>query len=123
MQEGDFNQRISVFGRDEIGQLGSIFARMSAQLKDLFDSQEQRVAERTHDLELASEVGRAMTEKVANLSDLLSHAVELIRSRFGLYYTQIYMAEASGHNLNLQAGTGAVGQELLRRKHHQQRFA
>lgn len=118
LQEGDFNQRVSVSGRDEIGQLGGIFVKMGAQLKDLFDSQEQRVAERTHDLELASEVGRAMTERVANLTDLLSHAVELIRSRFDLYYTQIYMADASGHNLNLQAGTGHVGRELLRRRHH-----
>lgn len=118
LQEGDFNQRVLVSGRDEIGQLGAIFVKMGAQLKDLFDSQEQRVAERTHDLELASEVGRAMTEKVANLADLLSHAVELIRSRFDLYYTQIYMADVSGHNLNLQAGTGHVGRELLRRRHH-----
>ncbi len=118
LQEGDFNQRVSVVGRDEIGQLGIIFIKMGAQLKDLFDAQEQRVAERTHDLELASDVGRAMTEKVANLTELLSHAVELIRSRFDLYYTQIYMADASGNNLNLQAGTGHVGQELLRRRHH-----
>ncbi len=118
LQEGDFNQRVLVTGRDEIGQLGAVFAKMGTQLKDLFDSQEQRVAERTHDLELASEVGRAMTEKVANLTELLSHAVELIRSRFDLYYTQIYMADASGNNLNLQAGTGHVGKELLRRRHH-----
>ena len=118
LQEGDFNQRVSVVGRDEIGQLGVIFIKMGAQLKDLFDAQEQRVAERTHDLELASDVGRAMTEKVANLTELLSHAVELIRSRFDLYYTQIYMADVSGNNLNLQAGTGHVGQELLRRRHH-----
>ena len=118
LQEGDFNQRVFVAGSDEIGLLGSTFINMATQLKDLFDSQEQRVAERTHDLELASEVGRAMTEKVSNLSELLSQAVELIRSRFDLYYTQIYMADSSGHNLTLQAGTGHVGHELLRRRHH-----
>ena len=118
LQEGDFNQKVAVFGRDEVGQLGSVFSRMAAQLKELFDSQEQRVADRTHDLELASEVGRAMTEKVENLSELLSQAAELIRSRFDLYYTQIYMADSSGRNLNLRAGTGHVGYELLRRRHH-----
>jgi signal transduction histidine kinase/HAMP domain-containing protein len=118
LQEGDFDQKGTITGRDEIGLLGSIFLKMGTQLKDLFDSQEQRVEERTHDLELASEVGRAMTEKVANLSELLSQAAELIRSRFDLYYTQIYMADSSGHNLNLQAGTGHVGHELLRRRHH-----
>jgi signal transduction histidine kinase/HAMP domain-containing protein len=118
LQEGDFDQKAVAVGRDEIGLLGSIFVKMGAQLKDLFDSQEQRVEERTHDLELASEVGRAMTEKVSNLSELLSQAAELIRSRFDLYYTQIYMADSSGHTLNLQAGTGHVGHELLRRRHH-----
>jgi len=118
LQEGDFNQKVVITGRDEIGRLGSIFTKMGTQLKDLFDAQEQRVAERTHDLELASEVGRAMTEKVSNLSELLSQAVELIRSRFDLYYTQIYMLDSSGHTLRLQAGTGHVGQELLRRRHH-----
>ena len=118
LQEGDFDQKAVVVGRDEIGLLGSIFVKMGAQLKDLFDSQEQRVEERTHDLELASEVGRAMTEKVSNLSELLSQAAELIRSRFDLYYTQIYMADSSGHTLHLQAGTGHVGHELLRRRHH-----
>jgi signal transduction histidine kinase len=115
---GDLTARAQVRSRDEIGTLATVLNGMTAQMRDAFNAMEQRVAERTHDLELASEVGRAMTEKVANLPELLSQAVELIRSRFDLYYTQIYMADSSGQNLNLRAGTGHVGEELLRRRHH-----
>jgi signal transduction histidine kinase/HAMP domain-containing protein len=117
-QEGDFTQSVTtVSGRDEIGILGSIFSKMGAQLKDLFDVLERRVAERTHDLELASEVGRAITEEVGNLSEMLSKAVELIRSRFDLYYAQVYLSDSSGRNLILHAGTGDAGSQLLRRGH------
>jgi len=78
---------------------------------------EQRVAERTHDLELASEVGRTASQKVANLDELLSAATELIRDRFNLYYTQIYLIDPSERMLVLRAGTGNVGAELIRRGH------
>ncbi len=73
---------------------------------------------RTRELQLASEVGRIITEKIANLHEMLITAAELISARFGLYYTQVYLIDPSGKNLTLQAGTGNVGQELLRIGHH-----
>ena len=72
---------------------------------------------RTHDLELAAEVGKSITEKIGKLSELLSHSAELIRSKFNLYYTQIYVVDASGRNLTLRAGTGTAGIELMQRGH------
>ncbi|MFZ5921172.1 MAG: GAF domain-containing protein [Chloroflexota bacterium] len=78
---------------------------------------EQRVADRTHDLELASEIGRAVAEKVENLGEMLTSAAEMIRSRFDLYYTQVYLTDASGRSLVLQAGTGDVGKQLLLQGH------
>ena len=79
---------------------------------------EQRVADRTHDLELAAEVGRTIAEKVENLSAMLTEATEMIRSRFNLYYTQVYLLDPSGQTINLRAGTGVAGQQLLQRRHH-----
>jgi signal transduction histidine kinase len=119
MQQGNLNQpsAISVIGRDEIGLLGSAFNRMAGQLKGLVGSLEQRVADRTHDLELASEVGRTITGKLGDLAQTLSNAAETIRSRFDLYYTQVYLLDASGRNLVLRAGTGDAGAQLLRRGH------
>ncbi|MCZ2121753.1 MAG: GAF domain-containing protein [Anaerolineales bacterium] len=81
------------------------------------DQLEQRVHERTRDLELASEVGRTVTAKVDNLHGLLSEAVEQIRSRFNLYYAQIYLADRANRAITLRAGTGEAGKQLLQRGH------
>lgn len=75
---------------------------------------EMRVAERTRDLTLSAEIGRTVAQE-RNLEILLSQAVERIQDSFSLYYVQIYLADAAAHTLILQAGSGAVGQELLRR--------
>jgi signal transduction histidine kinase len=42
----------------------------------------------------------------------------MIRSRFSLYYTQVYLVDPSGQAINLRAGTGDVGKQLLQRRHH-----
>ncbi|MBN8580706.1 MAG: GAF domain-containing protein [Anaerolineae bacterium] len=91
--------------------------QVNKQLEDSRDNLEQRVAERTHDLELASEIGRTITARVENLSQLLSEAVESIRQRFDLYYTQVYLVDRAGRFLLLRAGTGDVGKQLLQRGH------
>jgi len=79
-------------------------------------SLEQRVAERTQSLELASEVGRSVSQ-VRALDVMLKDATELIRSRFDLYYVQVYLTDPSQTNLLLLSGTGKVGEELLGRGH------
>jgi GAF domain-containing protein len=77
---------------------------------------EKRVAERTKSLELATEVGRSVSQ-VRALDVMLKDAVEIIRSRFDLYYTQVYLTNPGQTELVLQAGTGKVGAELLGRNH------
>ena len=74
-------------------------------------------AERAHYLQLASEVSRAVSERMADLYSLLKDAVELIREKFNLYYTQIYLLNSTGHTLVLRAGTGEVGKQLIERRH------
>jgi GAF domain-containing protein len=118
MQEGKLDQFVSIAGRDEVSLLGSTFNTMALRLKDMFTTMEQRVQDRTHDLELASEVGRTIAEQVANADEMLTQAVEIIRARFNLYYTQIYLTDPSGKIIVLRAGTGDVGRELLQRGHH-----
>ncbi|HLO33821.1 MAG TPA: GAF domain-containing protein [Anaerolineales bacterium] len=114
---GDLTAMAKVKTHDEIAALATTFNNMTAQLRDLFGSLEQRVLDRTHDLELASEVGRSVSEKVGDLTEMLSQAVELIRTRFDLYYTQIYLVDPLGKKITLRAGTGEVGKELLQRGH------
>ena len=117
MQEGNLEQSVSVTGQDEVSLLGRTFNAMVEQLKSLFDTLEQRVVERTHSLELAAEVGRSVSQ-VRALDIMLKDAAELIRSRFDLYYVQVYLTDPSQTNLVLQSGTGIVGAQLVGRGHH-----
>ncbi|PID86862.1 MAG: hypothetical protein CSB13_02315 [Chloroflexi bacterium] len=77
---------------------------------------EKRVNERTRDLELAAEISRVLSQ-ITNLDDLLQESVEKICTQFDLYYAQIYLADPTTNSLALQAGTGDVGQKLVRRGH------
>lgn len=86
------------------------------ELRDLQAGLEQRIAERTQSLELAAEVGHSISQ-VRALGVMLTDAVELIRSRFDLYYAQVYLTNPTQTELLLHAGTGPVGEELLRRHH------
>ncbi|RPI95293.1 MAG: HAMP domain-containing protein [Chloroflexi bacterium] len=114
---GDLNRVAEVKSQDEIGTLAHTFNIMTSQIRNLVSGLEQRVSDRTHDLELAAEVGRTVTEKVTQFSEMLTDAAEMIRTRFDLYYTQIYLTDPSGERIVLHAGTGEVGKELLKREH------
>jgi GAF domain-containing protein len=114
---GDLNRVVEVNSDDEIGLLAHTFNVMTSQIRNLVGGLEQRVQDRTHDLELASEVGRTITENMANASEMLVTAAELIRTRFDLYYTQVYLTDTASQKLILRAGTGDVGEQLLSRGH------
>ncbi len=86
------------------------------ELEELSQSLEDRVAAATQELELAAEVGQRLS-LVQDPDTMLTEAVNLIRDRFDLYYTQIYLTDATGTSLVLRAGTGNAGQTLLGRGH------
>jgi GAF domain-containing protein len=86
------------------------------ELRELSDVLEERVTERTRDLALAVEIGRQVS-RIRDLDQLLLEAVEQIRSRFDLYYAQIYLTDSSGRALVLRAGTGIVGEQLVQAGH------
>lgn len=113
---GDLDQVVEIKSRDEIGILAVTFNTMTARLRDSFATLEQRVADRTQSLELAAEVGRSVSQ-VRALDIMLKDAAELIRSRFNLYYVQVYLTDERNSNLILKSGTGTVGAELTGRGH------
>ncbi|MBK7318275.1 GAF domain-containing protein [Candidatus Villigracilis affinis] len=116
VSQGNLNVTAHVQATDETGVLANAFNLMISQLRESFITLEERVAERTQNLELASEVGRSVSQ-VRALDVMLKDAAEIIRSRFDLYYVQVYLTNPSQTYLNLQAGTGHVGEELLSRSH------
>ncbi len=116
VQQGKLDRRLVSVWNDEISLLGTAFNEMTANLQGSFATLEQRVADRTRNLELAAEVGRSVSQ-VRSLDVMLKDAAELIRSQFDLYYVQVYLADPSQTNLLLLSGTGKVGTELLGRGH------
>lgn len=116
VSQGNLNVQANIQAVDETGILANTFNTMILQLQGLFATLEQRVADRTRNLELAAEVGRSISQ-VRDLKLMLTDAAEIIRSRFDLYYTQVYLTNSAQNALVLQAGTGNVGVELLNRNH------
>ena len=113
---GDFEVFSKVTSDDEYGTLATTFNDMKDQLQNTLAEMEQRITDRTRDLELAAEVSQRLA-LVRDPDVLFTEAVELIGDRFDLYYTQIYLVGPTGRSLHMRAGTGDVGQTLLRQGH------
>ncbi|MBA3530391.1 MAG: GAF domain-containing protein [Ardenticatenales bacterium] len=120
---GELSRRVKVNREDEIGVLATAFNSMTAQLQEFINTLEQRVAERTEELErrsvqlqVAAEVARDATA-THELDDLLNRAVSLIRSRFGFYHAGIFLVDEKREYAVLRAATGEAGREMLARGH------
>jgi PAS domain S-box-containing protein len=76
----------------------------------------EEAGKRARQLQTAAEVSRAASS-ILDPDELLRQAVDLIRERFGLYYTGIFLVDDAGQYAVLRAGTGEAGQEMLKRGH------
>ncbi len=116
VQQGNLNVTAVVEAENETGTLAKAFNAMTARLRELVSSLEERIHARTRNLELAAQVGRTLSQ-VRDLQELLTDAAELIREQFDLYYVQVYLLNPSKTQLVLRAGTGEAGRELLSQEH------
>lgn len=110
--EGDLTIQTPVESLDESGQLATAFNFMTAQIRELINTLEERVADRTRDLKLSAEVARQVTTQL-NLDELLPELVEQMRETFDLYYVSVFLFNENSQHLVLAAGTGAAGQQML----------
>lgn len=78
-------------------------------LRESEASLEKRVAQRTRDLELASDVAKQVVS-VLDLSVLLPSIVERTRSTFDLYHVSVFLYNEQ--HLTYEAGTGEAGQKM-----------
>ncbi len=120
---GDLSQQVQIERQDELGVLANAFNSMTTQLQTLIGGLEQRVAERTDELEARSrylqattDVGRA-TSSILETDQLIQQTVELINDRFDLYYVGLFLVDEVGEWALLRAGTGEAGQKMLARGH------
>ena len=120
---GEMDLQAAVAGPNEVASLATAFNSMTQQLRSLITSLEQRVVERTADLNRRSdylaasaEVARAASS-ILESNRLVKESVELIRERFGLYYVGLFLVDERNEWAMLQAGTGQAGQAMLARGH------
>ncbi|MBI5934820.1 MAG: GAF domain-containing protein [Chloroflexi bacterium] len=81
------------------------------ELRQLQASLEQRVADRTRDLGIASDVSRQIT-RVLDLDILLPELVERTRQGFNLYSVSLFLYDQQKEELLLVAGTGREGARM-----------
>ena len=120
---GDLSRVAPIESEDEFGVLARTFNHMTEQLLELIGGLEQRVAERTKDLEnrsrqleAAADVGHA-SSSILDVSELIQTTVELIQERFALYYVGLFLVDEGREFAVLSAGTGEAGKIMLARQH------
>ena len=84
---------------------------------------EQNVAGRTRDLQhyisrmrTAGDISKAITSNL-DPQQLLDQVVDLLQQKFDLYYTGVFLADASHQNAILYAGSGEAGKIMLAQNH------
>lgn len=125
--DGNLDRNMAVGKADEIGALAVSFNSMTAQLRDLINSLERRVDERTRalqdanlalerralQLETSARVGRDITS-ILDLDDLLARVVDMIQDAFRYYHAQVFLLDRDARQLVLRAGGGPLSAEYRR---------
>ena len=120
---GDLSRRAMVDREDEIGALAKSYNQMAAQLQDIIGKLEQRVADRTKDLEgqtlrlrVAAEIARDAAA-ARDLHELLSRAGELIVNRFDFYHVGIFLLDNSKDYAVLVSSPTEAGKQMIANGH------
>lgn len=128
--EGNLNAKAEIQSQDELGTLATTLNAMTVNLRELIQSLEQRVVERTSELQNELQRGERRSKqyeaiaKVAqainrtqNLQELLPQISQVISQQFGFYHVGIFLNDPSGEYAVLGAANSSGGQNMLQRGH------
>ncbi len=113
---GDLNLSATVEKEDEVGAVAEAFNRMTARLRDLIDSLEQRVADRTQRLEIVAALGSQLSE-ILDFDQLLTEMVNQVKDKFNYYHAHVYIIDQQRKTLLMTAGAGEVGAQMKAQGH------
>jgi len=123
LAKGDMSASLTVDRQDEIGQLEETFNTVASELQILIQTLEQKVTDRTEDLQkqasrlrVAAEVARDATT-ARSLDELLNRSAQLVLDRFDFYHTGIFLIDARHEYAVLRASPTEAGRAMLERKH------
>jgi GAF domain-containing protein/HAMP domain-containing protein len=134
---GQLDQTIEATSQDEIGTLTTTFNNMAGEIRGLINGLEQRVAERTKDLEgrtlelesankrnqIRATQFEALTQvtqiitSVRDLQSLLPIVTKVISEKFGFYHVGIFLLDEVGQYAIMSAANSEGGKKMLERKH------
>ncbi len=117
---GDISRIAPVESQDELGTLAEAFNTMTAQMRDLISGLENRVAERTRDVErraLQLQVTAEVAREAAAIRDpdrLLYDVTRLVSNRLGHYHVGIFFIEGARTSEEMRGGEPDPGYAVLK---------
>ncbi len=128
---GNLNAEVRIQSRDEIGTLASTFNSMTGRLRDTLQGLEQRVNDRTVELQSANKKNErraaqfealALVTQAINsirrMEELLPRITAVISEQFGYYHTGIFLNNETNQYTYLTAANSEGGQKMLARGHN-----
>jgi nitrate/nitrite-specific signal transduction histidine kinase len=113
MAEGDFEQRIVARTGDELEDLAEQFNRMTAQLRELYASLEQRVADRTRELSALYQVA-TVARATLDLDEILDRSLEQVLAVMDCEMGMVHLLDEESGMLRLAAWHGTLPDTLSR---------
>ncbi|MBL8103024.1 MAG: GAF domain-containing protein, partial [Anaerolineales bacterium] len=123
ISQGDLTARATIQSSDEIGVLATAFNSMTDQLKSTLEGLEERIEERTAELQknkLELETIADVAREIAIIRDmdtLLNVSANLIKERLNYYHTGIYLVDERGEYALLRAASSVAAEKLLSSKY------
>lgn len=128
--EGDLSATITARSTDEVGVLANTLSTMTGNLRAVIAETEQRVIERTAELQLSteeslkraqelktiSEVARAISAET-KLENLLERVSNLVSETFGFYHVGVFLIDHANASAVLRATNSPGGRKMLARHH------